>query len=360
VQGRAQNAERKEQPSVNDAATLLFYVNDSRFNASLALFAITNDHEVAASLEYIHAVQFLKTMKENHDNGTIDMKERAFHISRAPKLPTLAVRKNVSDVTFEDFRATRIADAMRLAGYNYSDTINSCAQYVACQRWIKKRHAEEAKKAVKMTPLPIVVAINNESSATTGVPLLSPLSSSQSSSRTSSSSSSKQTLASKTSSSSSKLTLASKTNSKVSSRSEFAKQTTLPETRRNVQETQLGRIEDGIWKDCYNMAYKCGSLMLAAQRDGRLALDKFKGGEQIATSLNEFYGCDLITGEELSRCLRQGRAGESPPRRGPQSRIPDDEFEKLCELAFTARSIAQVNCDPNGNYYIIFNNYHFQ
>jgi hypothetical protein len=94
-----------EQPSVKEAASLLFYVNDSRFNASLALFAMTNDDEVSARLEYIHAVQFLKTMKESNDNEIIDMKERAFHISRAPKLPTLALRKNLCDITFEDFRS---------------------------------------------------------------------------------------------------------------------------------------------------------------------------------------------------------------------------------------------------------------
>lgn len=102
-----------------------------------------------------------------------------------------------------------------------------------------------------------------------------------------------------------------------------------------MKEAQDARTEDIMWEDVHRLAYKCGSMMLFEQSNGWLPLKALSNAEGIAVSLNDFYGCKLLTGEELIGSLKNGQVGLSPPQKGPQSKISDNDFKKLCELVFT-------------------------
>ena len=57
--------------------------------------------------------------------------------------------------------------------------------------------------------------------------------------------------------------------------------------------------------------------------------------------------CDIITGRELKRSVRDKNVGNSPPRAGRQTRISDEQFKLICSLVFTTLTIEQANGDPN-------------
>ena len=56
---------------------------------------------------------------------------------------------------------------------------------------------------------------------------------------------------------------------------------------------------------------------------------------------------DVISGNELKSAHKNQNAGQSPPRQGPSTRIPREDFKYLCQLVFTSTSIEQGNCTVN-------------
>ena len=48
--------------------------------------------------------------------------------------------------------------------------------------------------------------------------------------------------------------------------------------------------------------------------------------------MNELFGCDLLSGNEIHQCVKENRVGLSPPHCGPPTRIPDDHFQMLAQV----------------------------
>ena len=73
-----------------------------------------------------------------------DALERTYQIMKAPHLPRLTKGKTLfTGVTFEDFRTKKLANAMRLAGYEYKDTIGGGAKYRMCLRYCTDRDKDQ-------------------------------------------------------------------------------------------------------------------------------------------------------------------------------------------------------------------------
>ena len=328
-----------QEQFVQDAAFLLHHVNHVHFTPSLAIYAVTSDRELADDERSIEAVSFLRNTKDRSCPPTTVRNERVHLIlTKAKVLPKITKEKGMSLLTFDDFRKTKFVDAMRLGGFTVDETSGSGAQYKACSRYHSQRKPESSqyRNTHSKSKLPPTIDVETSATASTAMLSLSPLSSSQSSStKPSSSSQSSSTLATKPSS------------SKCSSRSEFAKLTTFKETRRNVFEKQDARQEEIAWNDTYNTAYKVGSIILSQYQNNQLPLTAFSSASKVATRMNELFRAELLAGDELNRCVSDGRAGELPPKQGKPSRIGDDDFKLISKLVFTCQSIEQANCDPN-------------
>ena len=324
-----------QEQFIQDAAFLCYNVNNVHFNSSLAIYAITSNQELADDERSIQAVSCLRRTKELTSPPTRDRKEIVHLIlTKAKMLPKITKIKGLPLVTFDDFRKAKLIDAMRLGGFNADETYGSSSLYKACSRYHLRRNQEEslAKQldipSLQKRPqldLPPTIEVGTSVTASTAMTSLSPMSSSQSSS----------TLATKPSS------------SKYSSNSDFHKLTTFKNTRRSIFDQQAARQEEVAWNDTYDTAYKIGSIILSQHQNNHLPLKAFGSATKVATRVNEFFGAELLAGDELSRCVRDGRVGELPLKRGGISRINDEDFNLICELVFTCQSIEQANCDPN-------------
>lgn len=76
----------------------------------------------------------------------------------------------------------------------------------------------------------------------------------------------------------------------------------------------------------------------------RFPLEAFQNSTQVANAFNNMLGIDIISGDELKAAHKKQCAGKSPPRQGPRTRIPHEEFLDLCQLVFSCTSIEQANC----------------
>ena len=99
--------------------------------------------------------------------------------------------------------------------------------------------------------------------------------------------------------------------------------------------------------DARSAAYKVASILHASNESGRLKLKKFGSALKVATAVNELFEVELISGNDVKKCVRDKRVGQSPPRRGAPTRLPREVFIHICNLVFSTNSIDQFNCDPN-------------
>ena len=63
--------------------------------------------------------------------------------------------------------------------------------------------------------------------------------------------------------------------------------------------------------------------------------------------MNELFGCDLLSGNEIHQCVKENRVGLSPPHHGQPTRILDDHFQMLAQALWTCISMDQTKYDPN-------------
>ena len=116
------------------------------------------------------------------------------------------------------------------------------------------------------------------------------------------------------------------------------------ESRDNVTAAHSKRQDTNESKDIRKSVFKVGTLLLASTRDGDNILEGFATADNCAFKINTMFGFDVLASRELSKGVKNGLADRSPPRRGRQNEIPDDDFKNLCCLVFTASSIQQANC----------------
>lgn len=103
-----------------------------------------------------------------------------------------------------------------------------------------------------------------------------------------------------------------------------------------------------LHNDTHSLAVKIGTTVLEKADNIPQFLEHLDSSHKIADELCHFFGCDgIVSGRQLREGVSKGRVGQSPPRRGRKSSIPEDEFEALAMLLFTASSIQQANCDAD-------------
>ena len=325
---------------IKDAASLIHNVNDSHFSPTFAIFAITNDKDLAFDETSIKATETILCSFAQGKGRIIDKKELCGYIwNTVKKLPNLS-KKKIFELCLEDFREKKLVDVMRLVGYPTSDTTGSSTVYMRIKRYIAK--------------IPSTIDVDHLATSTSVVSLQSPVSMlsspSTASSVTHGTSFSGCTLASKSSSSDSShgvTTITTRTKSCSTSAADLLKLTTLPQKRRTVTEAQNKRALDIALKDSFSLAYKVGSIILHDVRRKNLPLKAFNTSVKVAAHVNELFGMELLVGDEINRCVAANKAGQSPTRQGPPRKISDSDFELICELVFTCSSIEQANGDPN-------------
>ena len=99
----------------------------------------------------------------------------------------------------------------------------------------------------------------------------------------------------------------------MSIKQSFSKVSGIPETRKTVKAKQDERELNCAITDARSAAYKIGSILHASNQSGRLKVAKFGNALKVATAVNDLFGVELVTGNELQKCVRGKRVGKSPP-----------------------------------------------
>jgi hypothetical protein len=304
-----------EDERVQSAARLFRLVNDVRFTASFSLFAVSKDLEVASKESAIKAVEAI-ALSRNEEFGTPDCgdehtKQRCKDIwDEATVLPNLN-KTNLSDVRLGKlgkWRVKKVADAMRLAGCAIEETKTSGALYRSIHRYIAGAGELTTKNPARnpVRPPVSIVTINNSDDSST-IAQLSP--SSNAFSSISNLTSPSQASLSQTTTSLTTCTISSQASrpSSKSSLSDFERLLALPNTRRTSKQTQDQRKIEKAWKDTHSVAFKIGTVIHDAAVTGSLPLTKFSNAEKVARSVNEFLGCDTITGTCIMLYIRRDK-----------------------------------------------------
>jgi hypothetical protein len=97
----------------------------------------------------------------------------------------------------------------------------------------------------------------------------------------------------------------------------------------------------------YDGIYKVSTILYNEVHTKTITLEKFKTADKCATEINNFFGVQAITGNQLKDAVRVGRAGKSPPQRGKPSEIPKEDFKELATLMFTLSAIEQANASAD-------------
>jgi hypothetical protein len=333
-----------EAEFISMAAALCRLVNDSdRFTASLCLFAVSGDQTLAEKLTTVKKVE-LMVLARNEQQGSPDynssetvLKQRCLAVWKlSKKVPNLKKVK-IEDVKFSSFHDRTLADVMRLVGISEDDAGKPGKLYKKIDRYIKgQKTPPPATLHQQQHEIPLEIDLSNEESApTTSRARVSTESAISTLTTTTSEVAAASQLASKPKASSS------------SSRSDFIKLTTLPETRRTSNEKQTARREEQAWNDIHSISYKIGSILYAGVQRGRCPLTKFSSIDKIADAVNALIGCETVSASELRRSYAANNTGKSPPHKGPATRVDATSFSLLAQLVFTCQTIEQVNCIPN-------------
>ena len=110
-----------------------------------------------------------------------------------------------------------------------------------------------------------------------------------------------------------------------------------------MQEERI--IEQQIWemKKC---AFKLGTILYKQVLDKENPVKHFQGSDKCANAINQIFKRVLVSGHQISAGVKENQVGESPPRPGRPSEIPDDDFKDLCALFWSVATIEQANSDP--------------
>jgi hypothetical protein len=76
-------------------------------------------------------------------------------------------------------------------------------------------------------------------------------------------------------------------------------------------------------------------------------LKKFRTPDDVATAINQMIGVEAISGRELANRVKNGRVGQSPPRRGRKPKISAEEIKMLATTEYSAAAIEQNSADSD-------------
>lgn len=114
--------------------------------------------------------------------------------------------------------------------------------------------------------------------------------------------------------------------------------------RKSSREAQKERQDEMEVENMRKSAFKVATVLYDGAKSGQNPLEKFASADKCAHETNVMFEFEIISGYTVKEGVKNGLTGKSPPRRGPQTKIPDDEFKMLCNLVFTCESIEQANC----------------
>ena len=358
-----------------NTAHLLRLVNRPSFTTSNAIFSVSCNWSKSTAIDCIKTVDTALFSLRTGPPLILSIEEQCYLILQlAKKLPNLTPKKekdgvirkkDMSRITFNDFRSPKLTDVLRLLDLPAAYLVSSQKYYRNIDRYIKKQHSiDDGKKlyTTKTTATKIVCPPAPVSTAPVSIvrqpsslfaTAISPLSMSQQSSKP------VQLIEESESDSEIESTLhvptvsISRLSSSSTNLSDFLKVSSLPKTRKSSKQAQDDRTRSLAYRNTLSSAYKTGSKILKDSLDGRVPLQKFDGKTakeialNVACAVNEMYGFDLLCGNEIHKCVKDERVGQSPPRRGAKTRLPSDEEEAIATVVYTALSLQQVNCDPN-------------
>ena len=119
------------------------------------------------------------------------------------------------------------------------------------------------------------------------------------------------------------------------------------EKRMTVEQKQDSRRDQESWELCYRTAFKVATVLFNEVKGKRFPLTKYQSPDDVADFVNQGFGCDFVTGREISEGVKKGLIGKDPPKRGRKPVIDDDDLDDLAFLVFTCQTIEQANGDPN-------------
>jgi hypothetical protein len=91
-------------------------------------------------------------------------------------------------------------------------------------------------------------------------------------------------------------------------------------------------------------AFKVAMVLYIGVMSGQNPLEKFASANKCAHETNVMFEFNILSGYTVKEGVKKGLTGKSPPRRGLQTKILDEEFKTLCAFALTCESIKQANC----------------
>lgn len=111
---------------------------------------------------------------------------------------------------------------------------------------------------------------------------------------------------------------------------------------------------DTVWDDACSAAYKVGSILLWLNWSSQKIAKFNSTSHKIALHVNEMFGSDLLSGNEIHQCVKENRFGLSPPHQQESQMITSRCLLKLFGRVFLwIKPIAiQINSiDQNRNLY---------
>ena len=347
------------------AATLLFVVDLAAFQAHHAIYAVSKSELLATNPENSRTVHLLQShmvrMQQQRITNHLDRCKLIWDLVQyLPKMKETTLGTIQFNLE-QNFRKKALPDLILLVGLDDSYTNNQGSKYKMIQRYVTGKTKSNKGGVQILSSIFSSMTIEAPSSWNPSSSSISPMSSSLSSSlssqpthpppttptpepsppppptATATATMMSQQLASKPS--------AFKTSSALPS---FKKLTTMKATRKTTAAKQDERELKIAFDDLRSAAYKIGAKAYSLNKQGRLKLKKFSGGaNKVATEVNSWFECELISGRDIEKSYRDRRVGQSPPRRGKPPIISREVFSYICDAVYSANSIDQANCDPN-------------
>ena len=91
-----------------------------------------------------------------------------------------------------------------------------------------------------------------------------------------------------------------------------------------------------------------GTILLDQKNKQQLPHKDFQSADNVAEKVNDTFGCNLVSGRQLSDTVKKDEIGKPfLHRRGRNRKINDEHMKLLASLVFTAQSIEKANCNPD-------------
>ncbi|CAJ1928560.1 unnamed protein product [Cylindrotheca closterium] len=115
--------------------------------------------------------------------------------------------------------------------------------------------------------------------------------------------------------------------------------------RKTPAQKQHERKSEAQLKMMRSCAYKVGTYLYSLKDQNPCV--EFQDESHCADQVNRLFGIEVISGRDLREAVKQKRVGQSPPRVGRPSLIPDEDFIALCDAFWSMNAIDQNNVDGN-------------